>query len=153
MSEKNPPKRLVSKGQYVWVMGKKAGLYSLSGLAFVLGLLGFGTAVFRFTLLLAHGFGKAVIFQLSDLIYLIPILGSAALYLSSKLLIKKANAVEQVDPITDRTAYLLPLEETLVRGSDLPPIEQQAELLRAVQTEQETPQEELLRASQRSDKE
>ncbi|HLK57424.1 MAG TPA: hypothetical protein VKU00_12715 [Chthonomonadaceae bacterium] len=53
-----------------------------------------------------------------------------------------------MEPITDHNAHLLPLMETLVRGSDLPPTEQQNELLRAVQQGQETPTEQLLRASQ-----
>ncbi len=145
MSEKNLQKRLVSKGQYVQVMGKKAGLYSLGSIAFILGLLGFGLGVFRFTFSLAHGFGKAVIFQLSDLVYIIPILVSLVLYLSSKLLIKKAKSIEPVWPITDRRTGHLPAQEILVRSSDLPIAEQQTFLLRAAGSDQETSAEQLLR--------
>ncbi|MCW3055055.1 MAG: hypothetical protein JWN14_4225, partial [Chthonomonadales bacterium] len=43
----------------------------------------------------------------------------------------------------------LPLEDTLVRSSDVPMAEQQAVLLRAVSQEQQTPSTQLLRAGQK----
>lgn len=59
----------------------------------------------------------------------------------------KATSIEEVAPITERNAHLLPTEETLLRGSSPPPTVQQAELLRAIQAGQETAKEELLRAT------
>jgi len=145
MNDTKPQKKLVSKGQYVRVMGKKAGLYSLGGIAFIVGLLGFALALFRFTLPLAHGIEKAVIFQPSDLLYLIPLPVSIFIYVSSKVFLRRARAIEPVLPITDRSTDLLPLEETLVRGSDPPPAAQRVELLRAANSDQKAFPEQLLR--------
>ena len=50
MSETKPEKRLVSKKQYVRVMGKKAGLYSSGGIAVLFGSIGLGLAVFLMVL-------------------------------------------------------------------------------------------------------
>ena len=58
-----------------------------------------------------------------------------------------ARALSSVELVTESGSHLLPLQDTLLRGSDLPPTGQQAELLRAAQAGLETPAEELLRSS------
>ena len=64
-----------------------------------------------------------------------------------KNLFHAATKIRPVVLITKHNAKYLPEVETLVRGSGLPPSYQQAELLRIVQTGQETSPEELLRAT------
>jgi hypothetical protein len=73
---------------------------------------------------------------------------SVSLLLVGKNVNSKAEEIAaSITPITEQNAHLLPPQDTLLRGSDLPPTEQ-AELLRAVQTGQATPAEQLLRAGQ-----
>jgi len=62
-------------------------------------------------------------------------------------LFKKERTIERVAPITRHSTSFLPPKESLVRASDLPPSQQQAELLRAAPRGSETPTEELLRAT------
>ncbi len=66
---------------------------------------------------------------------------------------KAGSGVESVRLITPRNHHPAPSEECLVRPSDLPPSQQQAELLRPGQSGQETPPEELLRATCGQDRE
>jgi len=68
-----------------------------------------------------------------------------AFFLSS-CLFKKEGKIERVVPITQHNTSSLPPAESLVRASSIPP-SQQAELLRSAQYGEETPAEELLRAS------
>ena len=63
----------------------------------------------------------------------------------SKTLFDKIEKMEPLALLTKENAKHLPETETLVRPSDLPSSQQQAELLRAAQPGQETPPEELLR--------
>lgn len=63
-------------------------------------------------------------------------------------LLNRANAVPPVRLLTSENARHLPLEKTLARHSALPSSQQQAELLRAGVSGQETKPEELLRSTQ-----
>ncbi|MCW3097909.1 MAG: hypothetical protein JWL77_3527 [Chthonomonadaceae bacterium] len=135
MSEK-PKKRLVSKGQYVEILLGKIVLYSVAGCMLSAGL---------FFLALAVGFS----FWLRGVVVM-PLIfgaGACAVIWFSKRFFVEAKEIEWVQPITVHNAHLLPVQETLVRPSDLPPSHQQAELLRAAPQGSETPPEELLRAT------
>jgi len=61
--------------------------------------------------------------------------------------IKEAQQIAPVALLTKSTAKQLPEVETLVRGSDRPLTDPQDELLRAAQQGQQTPPEQLLRAT------
>jgi hypothetical protein len=65
----------------------------------------------------------------------------------AKALMTAISDTPSVQLITKEAARHLPSAEILVRPSDIPASQQQAELLRAVKSGQETPPEELLRAS------
>ena len=73
---------------------------------------------------------------------------AAALSFLARYLYKSERKVERVALITKRTAHLLPPEDSLVRASDLPPVQPQTELLRAAGKGSETQSELLLRAVQ-----
>jgi hypothetical protein len=62
--------------------------------------------------------------------------------------ISKVKKLRTVELLTPQRAKYLPEIDTLVRGSELSPSQRQAELLRPVKSGQETPPEELLRATQ-----
>jgi hypothetical protein len=137
MSEK-PEKRLVSKGRYAFLLGKSASLTFLSMTSDIVAIL----------LLLM------TVVQLVGVFYIWPIVTglvtaglSVVFFRAAGKLSKKANEIDHIQPITARNTCLLPPEESLVRASDVPLSQQQAELLRATQHGNETPAEELLRAS------
>ena len=73
-------------------------------------------------------------------------IGIAVLRLGADLF-DKADNIEPVELITKHNTGHLPEIETLVRSSDRPTTDQQAELLRAARVEKQTPPEELLRAT------
>ena len=148
MSEKasttKPQKQLVSKEQYVRHIGKNLTLTGVSVLALAVGIP---------CLLICFCWGIGLFLQAleghvpSDAWYwylgLLMVTGGLM-----KIGLRTKKAVESSEAIvivTHRNVHQLRDEDSLVRGSDLPPTEQQAELLRAVQTGQETPSEELLR--------
>jgi hypothetical protein len=143
MNEK-PQKRLVSKRQYVAVLGKTVSLYS-AGMIFFCGGLILLLPLFIDAMVawgnypvgiraLRFASGAGVI---------------ALLLLLGKYTLIKATTIESVELLTHQNSHLLPPEETLVRASDAPPSQQQTELLRAAQYGKETPAEELLRATTR----
>lgn len=72
---------------------------------------------------------------------------SVGLFCGCKSFFTSAREIEPVAPITRHNTGDLPAVETLVRPSELPPSHQQTELLRAARHGQETPAEELLRAT------
>ena len=147
MSEK-PQKRLVSKGQYVQVLGKKIGLQSL---ATVVATVFVTSGLFTASCLLVTCLSIPSLLRHPERffakLFITMFLGICtwAMYWLSNTMFANAKSIEPVAPITERNAHLLPAQDTLVRGSDLPPSEQQSELLRATQNGQETPPEELLR--------
>ena len=150
MSEK-PKKRLVSKGLYVRLMGKKMILYAPS-------LLVLATAFVIFVFEIEYkGLMTSPIAP-----YLRALTGSSGMIVTSAIIIggsllcllciatlDKAKSIEQVERITSSNIHLLPSKESLVRASSLPP-SQHAELLRSPQEASETPAEELLRATQKN---
>jgi len=62
----------------------------------------------------------------------------------------KGDCLDQIVVMRRPNTGNFPEVETLIRPSDLPPSNQQAELLRAAQDGKETPAEELLRANTNS---
>ncbi len=138
------PTRLVSKGQYLKTLGEK-GVTHVAGAFF--GLL--GVSFFLISLFSLYGcfssgsFSKVFIF-----IAVVSLILSLGAFCGCKSFFTSAQEIETVAPITRHNTGHLPEAETLVRASNLPPSHQQAELLRAAQTGQETPAEELLRATQ-----
>ena len=144
--ETGEQKRIVSKRQYVQALGKKVGFYSFSSLALIGGSIGFGLALYAF-LVNVSGAGNHFFLHSAVLAPLSMVLIPVFIIIAgvSIPLMKRAKAIEPVQPVTDRNAHLLPLQDTLVRSSDIPTTVQQAELLRATQN-QETPPEELLRS-------
>jgi len=149
MSEK-PQRQLVSKGKYVRVLGKKIGigtaatimatLTGISGLLILGGLYGVIEG--------AGGWNETKdsrTFLCGLCLMCVSAVGAWAAARFSILLFETAQAIKPVTPITDRTAHLLPLQETLVRGSEEPPIAQSDVLLRAATSGPETPPEQLLR--------
>jgi hypothetical protein len=143
MSEK-PRKRLVSKGQYLAVMGEKLSLNVFGGLQLAFGL----TGVVLLWALWKSGFAVNPDTQDETEVFATAISAvSLLLLVSSRFLLKKASKIESVALITTHAAHLLPPKETLGRPSHLPPADQQSELLRAAQLGQETATDELLRAT------
>ena len=137
MSETKPQKKIVSKRRYMLVMGKQMGISAGIGILLCIGLSGLGFMQPQPsdpTPILPHWFRW------------VGLLLSIYAFWKCIELLRAMRSIEPVQPVTERNAHLLPLQDTLVRSSDLPPSEQQAELLRAVQTGQETPLEELLRS-------
>jgi hypothetical protein len=153
MSETKPPRRLVGWKQYIGniavrVLGRSVARALLAG-----GLLSFGFSIFVFAILSFNADLNA---------HPIPI-GFAPRYLvgggllgglcmlglwSAKVLLKRVEKIEPVGLITRHNTGNLPEVETLVRGSDIPVVVQQAELLRAAGQGLETPPEQLLRAGE-----
>jgi hypothetical protein len=135
MKEKSQ-KRLVSEEEYAWLMTKRAFL-GLASLGFC--LLG------AWVVLVALAW--ACWYPLYGLIWG---LGSAFPLGVAFCLSRARQRINLSMLITTEDADLLPQEETLVRPSDLPPSQQQAELLRAVRNTPPSPAEQLLRAAQES---
>jgi len=143
MSEK-PKKRLVSKSRYAGVLTTRIILLCVV-LAFAKG----GIDAFC---LVAQDLGhERTLLIDSVLVDVVNVCLASGMLFVAYWLFKKERKIERVSPITTRTTSSLPPEETLVRPSDLPPSQQQAELLRAAQYGKGTPAEELLRASTTDD--
>jgi hypothetical protein len=140
MSEK-PKKRLVSKGSYLKLMSTRARLMSGTILFSVFGAMSLSATLWG--MIDRHR-------QFWGLWLFETCLGFAFVAWAWRIAsycFREERKVERVAPITNRTASLVSPEESLVRASDVPPSQQQAELLRATQYGKETPAEELLRAS------
>ena len=123
----------MSKGRYAWLMAGRTALLSASILFAVLA----ATIAILASWMNVRGMGMGPVYGM----------GAPLMLLLAFYLFKKGRKVERVVPITKRTTSTLPPEESLVRASNLPPSQQQAELLRAAQHGKETPSEELLRAT------
>jgi hypothetical protein len=147
MSE-NPQKRLVSMGQYLHITLTKHGIYTLGS---VIRLTGFLVLPLLYTPP-ALPFFTALFRDNSLLRWAVLPIYVGFIYTSFTIADKVQNAakkIETVAPITRHNTGDLPIVETLVRASNLPPSIQQAELLRAAQYGKDTPAEELLRATTR----
>ena len=143
MSEK-PRKRLVSKGQYAWMVVKRTALLTCSVLLALEGVRDVVGVVKSIVILMSKGlnFSAPLVLMLCVAILIPP----GMIFFAFRLW-KRERAIERVLPITNHTTSSLPPEETLVRPSYLPPSQQQTELLRAAHPGQETPPKELLRAT------
>lgn len=146
MGIEKPPKRLVHIEQYLTTIGKKSALYSS---ATALGSAGV-VLVLAALLLSWSSFHAAIAeiprFFLSLLNGGVAVSGCAALWAACKVF-HKAKEIEPVAPITKYNASQLPVSETLVRASARPLTEYEAELLRPITHQQETPPDQLLRAT------
>jgi len=139
MREK-PRKRLVSRGRYIYLSSKRMSLTFLYKFSF-------GAAAI---VLLGAVVGMYFPFDSFWVNVALILLGSVLSGILGVMGIKfaeKVSKMEDILPITQDNVSRLPLESILVRASDLPPSQQQAELLRAATGSNETPAEELLRAT------
>ena len=157
-----PQKRLVSKGQYLWIMGMKTTLYVAATGVVCLGLAGLVLNIYGSWDDVSRTAGSTDLetaiplgrFTPTDHIYFL-VLGAIlsvtclAIIWLGKSMFKKAQRVEPVALLKRQSVIPLPEAETLVRASDLPPSHQQDELLRAAPQGSETPAAELLRATNR----
>lgn len=143
MSAKPARVRLVSKKQYRRVMRKKGSTYLTAILAGCFGLMFLAGAFLG-----AKFFWDGTWDGATDLVpfFFFGGLGLAGLW-CGKLLFKDARQIEPVALLSTQNAKYLPDEKILVRGSERPSTNQQAELLRAIRQESETPPEQLLRAA------
>ncbi|MCW3053425.1 MAG: hypothetical protein JWN14_2595 [Chthonomonadales bacterium] len=142
---KKPQKRLVSKREYIGRLAEAAnqtliGFACLGGGAYFLWL---------FLMLVADMYREQAPWTVYTLA--LPFVGISAFFLwISKNIWTMASEIKHVTPITHKNNHFLPAKETLVRASNVPPAQQQAELLRATQVGTEIPPEQLLRALQGS---
>ena len=144
MSETKPEKRLVSKRQYVRPKMKKRALWLLTVICLAIILL-MGAFLYVH---LKEGLTNAWLLILGfTLVLTLCTAGLVEKVLTGypRPFSQEGNPVDP-NPTSGHNAHLLPVEDTLLRGSDLPPTIQQAELLRATHAGQETQQEQLLRA-------
>jgi hypothetical protein len=156
MSEE-PGKRVVSWNLYLKTLGKKAmlkasalgtlclGMYGLiaggvNGLMIVRGWFGLGDL---FNDGSANGNGPAAYYGMA---LLFGTVGVGAIW-ATHVLLNRSNKIKSVQRLTVRNAHMYVAGESLVCASDTPPVQQQAELLRAALPGEETPAEELLRAA------
>jgi len=142
-----PQARLVGWQQYLGTVIGKSGLYFNA-----IATAGIGMAILTYALynlvhdiLASHGQINTVVFLLSESIVMCAI-GVAAIWYG-KHTFELAKRVEAVVPMTQHNVDYLSEFETLLRASERSPYYQYSDLLRAPQTIQETPSEELLRAS------
>jgi hypothetical protein len=137
-----PPTRLVSKWEYLATV-------VVGGFFGLLGVLSISVAIISSFILLCMC-GIPFLGELSEDFSNIAG-GSFVLSLGAFCvclpLFMRVQKMETVAPATRHNIGDLPDVETLGRASDLPPSQQQAELLRAAKSSQETPPEELLRAT------
>jgi len=147
MSKTQSRKRLVSREEYFQILRKKSTLYSLAGAAGGFGL---------FCMLVAASNAWYCLLDWNLHFYIVPYFlwnGCLAAFgfatiVWGRFAFQYTREMEAITLITRHNTSSLPEVETLVRGSTQPLTEHQAELLRAVGHETETPPEQLLRATQ-----
>lgn len=141
-----PGKRIVSKGQYVRRVSKKAAIgLSCGSLAIVIALF----------IVSAIGLTFASVTSMPDVRRAVALFGAAILCSCAATRLKQvaekgieeAQKIDPGVPLTRANAGQLPVSESLIRASEPPPQDQQSALLRAAAGNTETPPEELLRAS------
>jgi hypothetical protein len=147
-------KRILSKGQYVFHLGKKVTLAPFGCLLCLLGGLGLLIALCM-AITVVSGW-LSLLFSQNSIDLGILVTGFVVMGLTGSLslaslwtglkAIEAVTEMEPVAPLTRHTAEQLPEPESLVRASSEPAIEQSDVLLRAAHPGQETPAEELLRA-------
>jgi len=142
-----PQARLVGWRQYLGTALGKTGLYfNAIGTACIgMAILAYAFYNFIHDAVASHGQINTVIFLLSESIVMCGIGGAAIWY--GKHTFEAAKRVETVVPMTQHNIDYLSEFETLLRASERSSYYQYSELLRAPLTKQETPAEELLRAT------
>jgi len=137
MSTEEPQKRVVRWKEYAESKGTQ-GIAGAVAYVFLLGGM----------LLLIAGIPLALLGGWIGLFVgaILSLLGLMGIFMS-KTLFDQIEKMEPVALLTKENAKHLPEIETLVRAADLPPSDQQAELLRAAPQGSETSSEELLRPS------
>jgi hypothetical protein len=140
------PKRIVSKGRYAALLGRKIG-FSTFGLALLFFcLLSALTMVFALVVLRTELNNRAdkILFPIVT-----SLLGVGALYLGhlGRRTIREAKQIETGVPLTRANTADLPAPDSLVRASAEPMQEPQAVLLRAATESVERHEEQLVRAS------
>lgn len=137
--------RVVSKRDYISHVGKNATLYTAGMVAFVTGGLGLLIACLG----LLTGTDTEDHPDPISVVEFVVVAGglSALLTWSGWLMLKKASKAEIVLPLTRYTVVKLLIEESLVRASAEPTTPTETLLCAANPSEEETPSEELLRAS------
>ena len=154
MELKKTGKQIVSKGEYVGRLGSKA-FFSAVGIIMLwfcaIGV--FATICLLFTLffILYPDLTKMDV-AIRFIIFLslcLPLVGVVLFLLGyvGRLAIRRGRQVDPGIPFTRENTADLPAEDSLVRASEEPTPEQQTVLLRAAVQGQETPAEELVRAS------
>jgi hypothetical protein len=136
-------KHLVSKGEYVANVGKKAALSSSGASLYFLGLLGLTMLLTFFVLGDARDWEVPLVMVFMSGLALVS-LGTA--YVGRRTL-RKAVKLDAGIPFTHANTADLPAPESLVRASEEPMQEQQAVLLRAATQTQERHEEQLVRAA------
>lgn len=133
-------KRLVSRGRYLYLSGKRMSLTFLHKFSYCAAVL----------CGLAYILGMNFLFD-SLWVNILFILASASLagilFIMSLRFSAKLSLMEDVLPITQENVSILSSGEILVRSSEAPLSPQQAELLRATPQGSETSPQELLRAT------
>jgi hypothetical protein len=142
-----PPNRkhIVTKSQYVQAQGKRIGITSMG-----CGLL---TLALLCTLITVLCIYLSLFAGLSGLEIPVGLFFGGLAFLSGKLgfeSFRRADATDPGVPLTRSVAETLPVEESLVRASEEPIQEQQALLLRAA-SDQQTPPEQLVRPSHKTE--
>ena len=135
MEPEKKAKRIVSKAEYARIQTIRFGLI-LSSLPLLTLILGHG-AIGRWLFPGHHIFVFAV-GQILAMLLLVPLCR----------LLKKAQAIGDVVPVTRINTAHLPADESLVRASQEPVQEQQSILLRAAAEVGQTPAEQLLRPTE-----
>jgi len=135
------PRRLVTKRKYLTVMGLKLTLNTLATAAVAAGVL----SVINFVcwIVIAYVSQKDTLRMWLGCNLLS--VGISLLFLLGALMFKTSNLIEPVEVITSQNAHRLPLQETLVRVSDIPVADSGADLPRVPHFSHEPLQDEMLR--------
>lgn len=149
--KKKRRRRVVTWWEYLSFLGKKAALSTSGLLLLILFLLTFVPAVFGALAisvqLIVSLINKKFSFDLWNRLLGTGIASSLCLILFQFLqsAFQSLTEMEPVTPLTRHNTGDLPEPKTLVRASAEPPARQADVLLRATQTSQETPEDQLLR--------
>jgi hypothetical protein len=147
MNEK-PQKRLVSKRIYVGLMVGRTTLILVSVL---FAIVGFAAVVLSYWIN-STGWHYWIPSTWLHTEGVCAMTAPVMIFIAFRLY-KRERKIERVELITTQNAHLLPPKESLVRASNMPPSQQQAELLRTAQYGKETHAEELLRATTTNEQE
>jgi len=141
-------KRIVSKGEYIEIIGGRFVGYSALSILFLFGISGMiftGLGACKILLTMMRG-GDNVGLLPFILIVIIPaFLLSMGMTVMARAGFKSIAEEEAVVPLTRQTALDIPAEESLVRASSAQTLADETILLRPAQAQANTASEELLR--------